>query len=139
MSRDERRYVTRHPDLPFTFTPTLLTNEVGKIGDSLTDTRVGKNTQYSMRDFLLSAFSVFFMQSPSFLEYQQSMETKYGRSAICWTGLMQRLCFLYSNFVLTGSLRQEVLNIFTVILAICCFWTERGIFPQIRFTVKIAV
>jgi hypothetical protein len=38
------------------------------------DPRTGKNTRYSMRDVALSAFSVFFTQSPSFLLYQRSMQ-----------------------------------------------------------------
>jgi len=42
------------------------------------DPRKGKNTQYSMRDFTLSAFSVFFTQSPSFLSHQRSMQKHKG-------------------------------------------------------------
>src|SRR5512147_1009936 len=38
------------------------------------DPRKGKNTSYTMVDAGLSAFSVFFMQSPSFLEYQRSLQ-----------------------------------------------------------------
>ncbi len=46
----------------------------------LTDIRKGSNTQYSMQDAALAGFSVFFMQSPSFLSAQQAMEKKNGRS-----------------------------------------------------------
>lgn len=42
------------------------------------DPRKGKNSQYSMRDITLSAFSVFFTQSPSFLSYQRSMQQQKG-------------------------------------------------------------
>lgn len=55
---------------------------------SLSDSRTASNTQYSMQDAGLSAFSVFFMQSPSFLAAQQAMEkhqsgcTSYHHSAI---------------------------------------------------------
>ena len=38
------------------------------------DRRTGTNTSYSMEDFGLSAFSVFFTQSASFLAYQRGME-----------------------------------------------------------------
>ena len=38
------------------------------------DPRKGKNARYSMGDFALSAFSVFFTQSPSFLMHQRSMQ-----------------------------------------------------------------
>lgn len=44
------------------------------------DTRTGKNTGYGMKDFALAAFSVFFMQSPSFLAHQRAMKTARGRS-----------------------------------------------------------
>jgi len=47
---------------------------------SLPDNRTGSNTQYSMQDAGLAAFSVFFMQSPSFLSAQQAMEKRKGRS-----------------------------------------------------------
>ncbi len=46
------------------------------------DNRTGHNSTYSMEDASLSAFSVFFMQSPSFLEYQKRMEQNKGRSNV---------------------------------------------------------
>ena len=48
--------------------------------DGFTDPRRGKNTRYTLADAGLSAFSVFFMQSPSFLEYQRGLEQQGGRS-----------------------------------------------------------
>src|SRR3989304_9187367 len=42
------------------------------------DPRKGMNSRYSMRDITLSAFSVFFTQSPSFLSYQRSMQQQKG-------------------------------------------------------------
>lgn len=47
---------------------------------SLPDPRRGQNTTYSMRDAALGAFSVFFMQSASFLAHQQAMQDKHGRN-----------------------------------------------------------
>lgn len=44
------------------------------------DRRTGENTQYSLRDSALGAFSVFFSQSPSFLSDQQSMHKSKGSS-----------------------------------------------------------
>jgi len=44
------------------------------------DGRRGANGQYSMADFGMSAFSVFFMQSPSFLAHQRRLEEGHGRS-----------------------------------------------------------
>ena len=45
-----------------------------------TDPRTGKNKSYTMVDAALSAFSVFFTQSPSFLEYQRSLEQTHGEN-----------------------------------------------------------
>lgn len=47
---------------------------------SLPDKRTGKNTRYGMEDAALSAFSVFFTQTPSFLAYQRMMEGSRGHS-----------------------------------------------------------
>ena len=48
--------------------------------EAFPDGRRGANGQYSMADFGMSAFSVFFMQSPSFLAHQRRMEEGHGRS-----------------------------------------------------------
>lgn len=42
--------------------------------------RTGQNGQYEILDAGLAAFSVFYMQSPSFLAYQRHMEEKRGRN-----------------------------------------------------------
>ncbi|WP_435387569.1 transposase [Laspinema olomoucense] len=47
---------------------------------SLPDKRRGKNTRYGMEDAALSAFGVFFTQTPSFLAYQRKMADNKGRS-----------------------------------------------------------
>jgi hypothetical protein len=44
------------------------------------DKRHGTNASYGMADIGLAAFSVFFMQSPSFLAYQRHLEEGHGRS-----------------------------------------------------------
>ena len=46
----------------------------------LPDKRRGKNKRYGMEDAALSAFSVFFTQTPSFLAYQRQMEGSKGKS-----------------------------------------------------------
>ena len=49
--------------------------------EELPDTRrPGGNSRYVMADAALSAFSVFFMQSPSFLAWQRSMQESQGRN-----------------------------------------------------------
>jgi hypothetical protein len=44
------------------------------------DCRTGQNISYSIEDAALSAFGVFFMQSPSFLEHQKRLAEVQGRS-----------------------------------------------------------
>ena len=47
----------------------------------LPDARKGGNNQrYTMEDAALAAFSVFFTQSPSFLDYQVRMQKERGRN-----------------------------------------------------------
>lgn len=48
--------------------------------ETFTDRRTGKNSQYTMTDAALSAFSVFFMQSPSFLDFQRTMQETQGKN-----------------------------------------------------------
>lgn len=50
------------------------------IGGNFKDKRTGKNIQFEMKDILLSAFSVFYLQCPSFLSYQQAMEQDQGNN-----------------------------------------------------------
>jgi hypothetical protein len=47
---------------------------------ALPDKRAGSNTRYWIGDIGLAAFSVFFMQSPSFLAHQRTLEEGRGRS-----------------------------------------------------------
>jgi len=42
--------------------------------------RTGQNIRYSLADAGLGAFSVFYMQSPSFLAYQRDMQRKKGQN-----------------------------------------------------------
>ena len=48
--------------------------------ETFVDARKGKNKTYTLVDAGLSAFSVFFMQSPSFLEYQRTLEQAHGEN-----------------------------------------------------------
>ncbi len=60
------------------FTPEMLTGKIKEVAAYFKDYRQGKNISYSVTDVFLSAFSVFFMQCASFLEYQEAMERKYA-------------------------------------------------------------
>lgn len=44
------------------------------------DKRRGTNSTYRMVDFGMAAFSAFFMQSPSFLDFQRRLENEHARS-----------------------------------------------------------
>jgi len=44
------------------------------------DVRTGENTVYEVRDAVLSAFSGFFIQCPSFLAHQKAMHTRKGKN-----------------------------------------------------------
>lgn len=46
--------------------------------ENFPDKRTGKNKRYQMSDAALSAFSIFFTQSPSFLAHQKSMAQNKG-------------------------------------------------------------
>jgi hypothetical protein len=48
--------------------------------ETFADRRTGKNSNYTMTDAGLSAFSVFFMQSPSFLDFQRTMQETQGKN-----------------------------------------------------------
>jgi hypothetical protein len=50
------------------------------VAAGLPDRRTGDNCTYTMADIALSAFAVFFTQSPSFLSFQQNMEKAQGRN-----------------------------------------------------------
>lgn len=47
--------------------------------EAIPEHRTGRNTQYEIEDAGLGAFSVFYLQSPSFLAHQQRMKQKEGR------------------------------------------------------------
>ncbi|MGC9521897.1 MAG: hypothetical protein ACP5HG_08455 [Anaerolineae bacterium] len=50
--------------------------------DRLPEHRSGKNTRYSLTEAGLSAFAVFYMQSPSFLAHQRDMQRQRGRNNV---------------------------------------------------------
>lgn len=66
--------------MPREFRVDELVKQVHATFEGLPDARRGKNTVYEMKDAALSAFSVFFTQSPSFLAHQQEMQRKKGRN-----------------------------------------------------------
>lgn len=57
-----------------------IVNELYTTLATLPDKRTGANVQFPMQDIGLTAFAVFFMQSPSFLYAQQSLQKKTGQN-----------------------------------------------------------
>ena len=62
------------------FTFKELVESFRSVTDGFPDARTGNNTRYSMQDAALGAFSVFFTQSPSFLDFQRTMQLRKGCS-----------------------------------------------------------
>ncbi len=65
---------------PYALTLDGITRQMRHTFETFTDPRKGKNKSYTMVDAALSAFSVFFTQCPSFLEYQRSLEQAHGNN-----------------------------------------------------------
>lgn len=65
-------------DSPYSFDH--LVREFKWLLKAIPDPRVGSNTSYSISDAALGAFSVFFMQSPSFLAHQIRMQDLSGEN-----------------------------------------------------------
>jgi len=63
---------------PYALTLGGITRQMRRTFETFIDPRKGNNKSYTMVDAALSAFSVFFTQSPSFLEYQRSLEQAHG-------------------------------------------------------------
>jgi hypothetical protein len=63
---------------PYALTLGDITKQMRGTFETFVDPRKGKNTSYTMVDAALSAFSVFFTQSPSFLEHQRCLEQTQG-------------------------------------------------------------
>ena len=67
--------------------------------ETFSDRRTGKNSSYTMTDAGLSAFSVFFMQSPSFLDFQRTMQETRGKTT-------QKLCSVFSFIPADNHIRN---------------------------------
>lgn len=57
-----------------------LVKQIKQSSEQFPDIRTGQNIQYEMEDAVMGAFSVFFMQSPSFLAHQADMKRRKGHS-----------------------------------------------------------
>ena len=64
------------------FTQKILVQQIQATFSSLPDIRKGSNCSYQMSDAALSAFAAFFMQNPSFLAQQKSLEKSRGKNNV---------------------------------------------------------
>ena len=72
---------------PYTFS--RLVEYLRAFGECFPDARTGKETVYSMADAALGAFSVFFTQSPAFLDFQRTQQLAKGcNNALTLFGLL---------------------------------------------------
>ena len=86
---------------------------------SLQDLRTGKNIRYGIEDVALSAFSVFFTQTPSFLAYQRMMEGSKGKSnAQSLFGVHQIPCDNHIRDLLDPVKPEQVFPMFEEILQV---------------------
>lgn len=86
---------------------------------SLPDKRTGKNIRYGMEDAALSAFSVFFTQTPSFLAYQRLMEGSKGKSNTqSLFGVHQIPCDNHIRDLLDPVKPEQVFPVFEEILQV---------------------
>ena len=65
------------PPLDFDALKSILNRRIEQLPDHR---KPGPNTRYSIKDAALSAFSVFHMQSPSFLDHQKHLQRTKGRN-----------------------------------------------------------
>lgn len=84
---------------------------------TLPDKRTGKNGRYTMADLGLAAFSVFLMQSPSFLAHQRVRAHGHGRSnAHSLLGMTALPCDNPIRGMLDGAPTDHFDPVFSVIL-----------------------
>lgn len=107
---------------------------------SLPDNRTGKNTRYGMEDAALSAFSVFFTQTPSFLAYQRKMADSKGKSnAQSLFGVHQIPSDNQIRNMLDGVEPEQVFPVFEEILQVLDKQGQLDGFRSISDTLLVAM
>jgi len=66
------------PPLSFDTLQSILHQRLEQLPDHR---KAGPNTQYRIHDAALGAFGIFFTQSPSFLDYQRTLQQNKGQNA----------------------------------------------------------
>ena len=107
---------------------------------ALPDKRTGKNTRYGMEDAALSAFSVFFTQTPSFLAYQRMMETSKGKSNVqSLFGVHQIPNDNHIRDLLDSVTPEDVFPVFEKILQVLAQQGKLAAFRSVAGTLLIAL
>jgi len=107
---------------------------------SLPDKRTGKNTRYGMEDVALSAFSVFFTQTPSFLAYQRKMADRKGKNnAQSLFGVHQIPSDNQIRNLLDGVEPEQVFPVFEEILQILDEQGQLDGFRSVSDTLLVAM
>lgn len=107
---------------------------------SLPDQRTGKNRRYEIKDAALSAFSVFFTQTPSFLAYQRAMSKTKGRNnAQSLFGVHQIPSDNHIRALLDGVPPQLLYPVFEFILTLLEQGGQLECFRSFADTVLIAL
>ncbi|WP_346294235.1 ISNCY family transposase [Sphaerothrix gracilis] len=107
---------------------------------SLPDKRTGKNTRYGMEDAALSAFSVFFTQTPSFLAYQRMMAGSKGKSnAQSLFGVHQIPSDNQIRDLLDAVAPEQVFPVFEEILQVLAQQGQLEEFRSVADTLLIAI
>ena len=129
---------------------------IGSVFDVQQDTRKAERCEYRLSDAGLAAFSVFFTQSASFLEYQRDLQRRKGKSNARSVFDLEKiptdphirnlldsvdaedLAVVYRHFVRTLD-EAEVLTQFRVTGATTCWrWTVRSLSRRRRFPAETA-
>jgi hypothetical protein len=107
---------------------------------ALPDKRTGANGQYTMADIGLSAFSLFFAQSPSFLAHQRQLAAGQGRSN-CETlfGMAQIPTDSHIRAMLDPVAPEHLLPVFEDVLAVLERSGRLGAFQRLGSHVLIAL
>ncbi|MEA2068312.1 MAG: ISNCY family transposase, partial [Verrucomicrobiota bacterium] len=85
-----------------------IVNELYTTLATLPDKRTGQNVQFPMQDIGLTAFAVFFMQSPSFLYAQESLQKKTGKNNLKSLFRVERIPSENQVRALLDPIRPEV-------------------------------
>ena len=65
-----------------TLTFCKIVTKLTEIIESFPDNRAGTNTRIKIKDAAMAAFSLFFIQSPSFLDFQRTMQLTKGKNNV---------------------------------------------------------